>query len=186
MKEWASRDPCRNTALASRPKPQTPRPCREVTCAAPRPTKSQSLGKDRWIHRASLPLKNVQMIAALNLRKRLTAAAAHQAGEAREKPPGDRGRLLFAFAASLSDRSLPMFLRLKPKPSRVTLSGGAMSRLSLMRNVRFEPRHPSGRRAVKTIFRHQGSCGGLPLPLPCLTKQHGLRLGSGLFKMAPG
>jgi len=125
MKEWGVTDPADHRSGLAPKGPQPHAPAREVTMLQRKTTKvGKGLGKTTgWIHRASLTMKNVQMIAGVNYEK-IDAEGLHISfGEAREKPQVIAADTIVLCAGQLSDRSLADALEVKGIPCHVI--GGA-------------------------------------------------------------
>jgi 2,4-dienoyl-CoA reductase (NADPH2) len=115
MKEWGVTDPSEHRAGLAPEGPQPHAPAREVTMLQRKTTKvGKGLGKTTgWIHRASLTMKNVQMIAGVNYEK-IDADGLHISfGEAREKPQVIAADTIVLCAGQLSNRSLADALEVK-------------------------------------------------------------------------
>ena len=115
MKEWGVTDPADHRSGLAPKGPQPHAPAREVTMLQRKTTKvGKGLGKTTgWIHRASLTMKNVQMIAGVNYEK-IDAEGLHISfGEAREKPQVIAADTIVLCAGQLSDRSLADALEVK-------------------------------------------------------------------------
>jgi len=115
MKEWGVTDPAVHRSGLAPEGPQPHAPAREVTMLQRKTTKvGKGLGKTTgWIHRASLTMKNVQMIAGVNYEK-IDAEGLHISfGEAREKPQVIAADTIVLCAGQLSDRSLADALEVK-------------------------------------------------------------------------
>jgi len=125
MKEWGVTDPADHRSGLAPEGPQPHAPAREVTMLQRKATKvGKGLGKTTgWIHRASLTMKNVQMIGGVNYEK-IDADGLHISfGEAREKPRLIEADTIVLCAGQLSDRSLADSLEAKGIPCHVI--GGA-------------------------------------------------------------
>jgi 2,4-dienoyl-CoA reductase (NADPH2) len=115
MKEWGVTDPAEHRSGLAPEGPQPHAPAREVTMLQRKPTKvGKGLGKTTgWIHRASLTMKNVQMIGGVNYEK-IDADGLHISfGETREKPQLIEADTIVLCAGQLSDRSLADALEAK-------------------------------------------------------------------------
>ncbi len=115
MKEWGVTDPAEHRSGLAPEGPQPHAPAREVTMLQRKATKvGKSLGKTTgWIHRASLTMKNVQMIGGVNYEK-IDADGLHISfGETREKPQLIEADTIVLCAGQLSDRSLADALEAK-------------------------------------------------------------------------
>ncbi|MFT6090711.1 FAD-dependent oxidoreductase [Sulfitobacter sp.] len=115
MKEWGVTDPAEHRSGLAPEGPQPHAPAREVTMLQRKATKvGKGLGKTTgWIHRASLTMKNVQMIGGVNYEK-IDADGLHISfGETREKPQLIEADTIVLCAGQLSDRSLADALEAK-------------------------------------------------------------------------
>jgi 2,4-dienoyl-CoA reductase (NADPH2) len=115
MKEWGVTDPADHRAGLAPEGPQPHAPARQVTMLQRKTSKvGKGLGKTTgWIHRASLTMKNVQMIAGVNYEK-IDADGLHISfGETREKPQVIAADTIVLCAGQLSDRSLADALEAK-------------------------------------------------------------------------
>ena len=115
MKEWGVTDPADHRAGLAPEGPQPHAPARQVTMLQRKTSKvGKGLGKTTgWIHRASLTMKNVQMIAGVNYEK-IDADGLHITfGETREKPQVIAADTIVLCAGQLSDRSLADALEAK-------------------------------------------------------------------------
>ncbi|KIN62496.1 2,4-dienoyl-CoA reductase [Sulfitobacter noctilucicola] len=125
MKEWGVADPAEHRAGLAPEGPQPHKAAREVTMLQRKTTKvGKGLGKTTgWIHRASLTMKEVKMIAGVNYEK-IDADGLHISfGEARENPTLIEADTIVLCAGQLSDRSLADALEAKGKTCHVI--GGA-------------------------------------------------------------
>lgn len=125
MREWGVSDPAEHRAGLAPEGPQPDAPVREVTMLQRKTSKvGKGLGKTTgWIHRASLTMKEVKMIAAVNYEK-IDADGLHISfGEARENPTLIAADTIVLCAGQLSDRSLADALEAKGKTCHVI--GGA-------------------------------------------------------------
>lgn len=125
MKEWGVADPAEHRAGLAPEGPQPHKPARQVTMLQRKTSKvGKGLGKTTgWIHRASLTMKDVQMIAGVNYEK-IDADGLHISfGEARENPTLIEADTIVLCAGQLSDRSLADALEAKGKTCHVI--GGA-------------------------------------------------------------
>ncbi|KIN65458.1 2,4-dienoyl-CoA reductase [Sulfitobacter noctilucae] len=125
MKEWGVADPAEHRAGLAPEGPQPHKPAREVTMLQRKTSKvGKGLGKTTgWIHRASLTMKEVKMIAGVNYEK-IDADGLHISfGEAREKPTLIEADTIVLCAGQLSERSLADALEAKGKTCHVI--GGA-------------------------------------------------------------
>lgn len=125
MKEWGVTDPAEHRAGLAPEGPQPPAPAREVTMLQRKTTKvGKGLGKTTgWIHRASLTMKNVKMMAGVNYEKIDTNGLHLSFGETRENPTLIEADTIVLCAGQLSDRSLADALEAKGKTCHVI--GGA-------------------------------------------------------------
>jgi len=125
MVEWGVADTGKHRAGLSPEGPQPHKPAREVTMLQRKASKvGKGLGKTTgWIHRASLTMKEVKMIAGVNYEK-IDADGLHISfGEARENPTFIEADTIVLCAGQLSDRSLADALEAKGKTCHVI--GGA-------------------------------------------------------------
>jgi len=125
MREWGVTDPAQHRAGLAPEGPQPDAPAREVTMLQRKTSKvGKGLGKTTgWIHRASLTMKQVKMIAGVNYEK-IDAEGLHISfGEARENPTLIAADTIVLCAGQLSDRSLADALEAKGKTCHVI--GGA-------------------------------------------------------------
>ncbi len=125
MKEWGVADPEDHRAGLAPEGPQPHKAAREVTMLQRKTSKvGKGLGKTTgWIHRASLTMKEVKMIAGVNYEK-IDADGLHITfGEARENPTLIEADTIVLCAGQLSDRSLADALEAKGKTCHVI--GGA-------------------------------------------------------------
>ena len=125
MREWGVTDPAQHRAGLAPEGPQPDAPAREVTMLQRKTSKvGKGLGKTTgWIHRASLTMKQVRMIAGVNYEK-IDAEGLHISfGEARENPTLIAADTIVLCAGQLSDRSLADALEAKGKTCHVI--GGA-------------------------------------------------------------
>lgn len=125
MREWGVTDPADHRAGLAPDGPQPDAPAREVTMLQRKTSKvGKGLGKTTgWIHRASLTMREVKMIAGVNYEK-IDADGVHITfGEAREKPTLIEADTIVLCAGQLSDRSLADALEAKGKTCHVI--GGA-------------------------------------------------------------
>ncbi|MEQ6249240.1 NADPH-dependent 2,4-dienoyl-CoA reductase [Sulfitobacter sp. HNIBRBA3233] len=115
MREWGVADIEDHRAGLAPEGPQPHAPARQVTMMQRKPSKpGKGLGKTTgWIHRASLTMKNVTMIAGVNYEK-IDGEGVHITfGEAREKPQVIAADTVVLCAGQLSDRSLADALEAK-------------------------------------------------------------------------
>ena len=125
MREWGVADPAEHRAGLAPEGPQPHAPARDVTMLQRKTTKvGKGLGKTTgWIHRASLTMKEVKMIAGVNYEK-IDGDGLHISfGEARENPTLIDADTIVLCAGQLSDRSLADALDAKGKPCHII--GGA-------------------------------------------------------------
>ncbi|MGJ8626225.1 MAG: FAD-dependent oxidoreductase [Sulfitobacter sp.] len=125
MREWGVADPAEHRSGLAPDGPQPHEPARQVTLLQRKPSKvGKGLGKTTgWIHRASLTMKKVKMIAGVNYEK-IDADGLHISfGEARENPTLIEADTIVLCAGQLSDRSLADALEAKGKTCHVI--GGA-------------------------------------------------------------
>ena len=125
MREWGVADTTDHRSGLAPEGPQPHAPARVVTMMQRKPSKpGKGLGKTTgWIHRASLTMKNVQMIAGVNY-ERIDDAGVHITfGEARENPQVIPADTVVLCAGQLSDRSLADALEARGKTCHVI--GGA-------------------------------------------------------------
>ena len=125
MREWGVADTAEHRAGLAPEGPQPHKPARQITMMQRKPSKpGKGLGKTTgWIHRASLTMKNVQMLAGVNY-ERIDDEGVHISfGEAREKPQVIPVETIVLCAGQLSDRSLADALEAMGKPCHVI--GGA-------------------------------------------------------------
>ncbi len=125
MKEWGVSDPEEHRAGLAPEGPQPHAPAREITMLQRKTSKvGKGLGKTTgWIHRASLTMKNVKMIAGVNYEK-IDGDGLHISfGETQENPTLIEADTIVLCAGQLSDRSLADALEAKGKTCHVI--GGA-------------------------------------------------------------
>ncbi|QFT57951.1 2,4-dienoyl-CoA reductase [NADPH] [Sulfitobacter sp. THAF37] len=125
MREWGVADPEEHRAGLAPEGPQPHAPAREVTMLQRKTSKpGKGLGKTTgWIHRASLTMKEVKMIAGVNYEKIDDDGLHITFGEARENPTLIEADTIVLCAGQLSDRSLADALEAKGKTCHVI--GGA-------------------------------------------------------------
>lgn len=125
MKEWGVADPAEHRAGLAPEGPQPHKPARQVTMLQRKTSKvGKGLGKTTgWIHRASLTMKEVEMIAGVNYEKIDEDGLHISFGEARENPTLIEADTIVLCAGQLSDRSLADALEAKGKSCHVI--GGA-------------------------------------------------------------
>jgi len=115
MVEWGVADTAEHRAGLAPEGPQPHKPARSVTMMQRKPSKpGKGLGKTTgWIHRASLTMKNVNMLAGVNY-ERIDDEGVHISfGEGREKPQVIPADTVVLCAGQLSDRSLADALEAK-------------------------------------------------------------------------
>ncbi|MGC1495301.1 MAG: NADPH-dependent 2,4-dienoyl-CoA reductase [Sulfitobacter sp.] len=125
MREWGVTDPGEHRSGLAPEGPQPTAPARQITLLQRKPSKvGKGLGKTTgWIHRASLTMKEVKMIAGVNYEK-IDADGLHITfGETRENPTLIEVDTIVLCAGQLSDRSLADALEAKGKTCHVI--GGA-------------------------------------------------------------
>lgn len=125
MREWGVADTEEHRAGLAPEDPHPHKPARAVTMMQRKPTKpGKGLGKTTgWIHRATLTMQGVQMIAGVNY-ERIDDDGVHITfGEARENPQTIPADTVVLCAGQLSDRSLADALTAKGTPCHVI--GGA-------------------------------------------------------------
>jgi len=125
MIEWGVTDPAEHRSGLAPEGPQPHAPARQVTMLQRKPSKvGKGLGKTTgWIHRASLTMKHVKMIAGVNYEK-IDADGLHISfGEARENPTLIEVDTIVLCAGQLSDRTLADALEAKGQTCHVI--GGA-------------------------------------------------------------
>ena len=125
MKEWGVADPAEHRAGLAPEGPQPHKPARHVTMLQRKTSKvGKGLGKTTgWIHRASLTMKEVDMIAGVNYEKIDKDGLHISFGETRENPTLIEADTIVLCAGQLSDRSLADALEAKGKTCHVI--GGA-------------------------------------------------------------
>ncbi|NEK21807.1 FAD-dependent oxidoreductase [Sulfitobacter sp. JBTF-M27] len=125
MKEWGVADPAEHRAGLAPEGPQPHKPARQVTMLQRKTSKvGKGLGKTTgWIHRASLTMKGVEMIAGVNYEKIDKDGLHISFGEARENPTLIEADTIVLCAGQLSDRSIADALEAKGKTCHVI--GGA-------------------------------------------------------------
>ena len=125
MREWGVADTSDHRAGLAPEGPQPHAPARKVTMMQRKPSKpGKGLGKTTgWIHRASLTMKNVEMVAGVNY-ERIDDDGIHITfGEARENPQTIPADTVVLCAGQLSDRSLVDAL--EAKGTKCHVIGGA-------------------------------------------------------------
>ncbi|UWR11675.1 NADPH-dependent 2,4-dienoyl-CoA reductase [Sulfitobacter mediterraneus] len=125
MREWGVADPAEYRSGLAPEGPQPHPAARDITMLQRKTTKlGKGLGKTTgWIHRASLTMKEVKMIAGVNYEKIDDAGLHVSFGEARENPTVVEADTIVLCAGQLSDRSLADALEAKGKTCHVI--GGA-------------------------------------------------------------
>ncbi|MBO27319.1 MAG: NADPH-dependent 2,4-dienoyl-CoA reductase [Rhodobacteraceae bacterium] len=125
MREWGVADPAEHRSGLAPEGPQPHAPAREVTMLQRKTSKvGKGLGKTTgWIHRASLTMKAVKMIAGVNYEKIDDEGLHISFGEARENPQVIEADTIVLCAGQLSDRSLADALEAKGRSCHVI--GGA-------------------------------------------------------------
>ena len=137
MKEWGVTDPAEHRSGLAPEGAQPHKPAREVTMLQRKTTKvGKGLGKTTgWIHRASLAMKDVKMIAGVNYEK-IDADGLHISfGEARENPTLIEADTIVLCAGQLSDRSLADALDAKDKTCHVIGGADVASELDAKRAI---------------------------------------------------
>jgi 2,4-dienoyl-CoA reductase (NADPH2) len=125
LREWGVTDPGEHRSGLAPEGPQPQKPARQVTMLQRKTSKpGKGLGKTTgWIHRASLTMKAVQMIAGVNYEK-IDAEGLHVSfGEARERPTLIEADTVVLCAGQVSERSLADALKARGK--RCHVIGGA-------------------------------------------------------------
>ncbi len=125
MKEWGVADPADHRAGLAPEGPQPHAPAREITMLQRKTTKlGKGLGKTTgWIHRASLTMRDVKMVAGVNY-ERIDEKGLHISfGEARENPQVIEADTIVLCAGQLSERSLADAL--EERGTQVHVIGGA-------------------------------------------------------------
>ncbi|WP_120503948.1 NADPH-dependent 2,4-dienoyl-CoA reductase [Sulfitobacter mediterraneus] len=125
MREWGVADPAEYRSGLAPEGPQPHPAARDITMLQRKTTKlGKGLGKTTgWIHRASLTMKEVKMIAGVNYEKIDDTGLHISFGEARENPTVVEADTIVLCAGQLSDRSLADALEAKGKTCHVI--GGA-------------------------------------------------------------
>ncbi len=125
MREWGVADTGEHRAGLAPEGPQPDKAARDVTLMQRKPSKvGKGLGKTTgWIHRASLTMKEVNMIAGVNYEKIDDDGVHISFGEARENPQVIAADTVVLCAGQLSDRSLADALEATGKTCHVI--GGA-------------------------------------------------------------
>ena len=125
MEEWGVTDPAARRGGLAEAGPQPEKPARQVTLLQRKATKlGKGLGKTTgWIHRASLALRNVEMVGGVNY-ERIDAEGLHVSdGEARENPRVIEADTVVICAGQISERNLAETLITQGKTPHVI--GGA-------------------------------------------------------------
>jgi 2,4-dienoyl-CoA reductase (NADPH2) len=125
MREWGVADPAEHRSGLAPEGPQPHPAAREITMLQRKTSKlGKGLGKTTgWIHRASLTMKEVKMIAGVNYEKIDDSGLHISFGEARENPTLVEADTIVLCAGQLSDRSLADALEAAGKTCHVI--GGA-------------------------------------------------------------
>ena len=125
MREWGVADPEEHRSGLAPEGPQPHAPAREITMLQRKTSKvGKGLGKTTgWIHRASLTMKAVKMIAGVNYEKIDDEGLHISFGDARENPQVIQADTIVLCAGQLSDRSLADALEAKGRNCHVI--GGA-------------------------------------------------------------
>jgi len=137
MREWGVADTAQHRAGLAPEGPQPHKPARRVTMMQRKPSKpGKGLGKTTgWIHRASLTMKEVDMIAGVNY-ERIDDEGVHISfGEARENPQTIPADTVVLCAGQLSDRSLADALAAKGTPCHVIGGADVASELDAKRAI---------------------------------------------------
>ena len=137
MREWGVADTSEHRAGLAPEGPQPHKPARAVTMMQRKPSKvGKGLGKTTgWIHRASLTMKNVNMIAGVNY-ERIDDDGVHITfGEARENPQTIPADTVVLCAGQLSDRSLADALEAKGTTCHVIGGADVASELDAKRAI---------------------------------------------------
>jgi len=125
MEEWGVTAPAARRGGLAEAGPQPEKPARQVTLLQRKATKlGKGLGKTTgWIHRASLALRNVEMVGGVNY-ERIDAEGLHVSdGEARENPRVIEADTVVICAGQISERNLAETLITQGKTPHVI--GGA-------------------------------------------------------------
>ena len=125
MREWGVADPEEHRSGLAPEGPQPHAPAREITMLQRKTSKvGKGLGKTTgWIHRASLTMKAVKMIAGVNYEKIDDDGLHISFGDARENPQVIEADTIVLCSGQLSDRSLADALEAKGRSCHVI--GGA-------------------------------------------------------------
>jgi len=108
MEEWGVTDPAARRGGLAEAGPQPEAPARQVTLLQRKSTKlGKGLGKTTgWIHRASLALRNVEMVGGVNY-ERIDSEGLHVSdGEGRENPRVIKADTIVICAGQVSERNL--------------------------------------------------------------------------------
>ncbi|WP_411976212.1 FAD-dependent oxidoreductase [Sulfitobacter faviae] len=125
MREWGVTDPGEHRSGLAPEGPQPPAPARQITMLQRKTSKpGKGLGKTTgWIHRASLTMRDVKMIAGVNYEQIDDAGLHITFGEAREKPTLIEADTIVLCAGQLSERTLADALEARGQSCHVI--GGA-------------------------------------------------------------
>jgi 2,4-dienoyl-CoA reductase (NADPH2) len=137
MREWGVADTSDHRSGLAPEGPQPHAPVRAVTMLQRKPSKpGKGLGKTTgWIHRASLTMKNVQMIAGVNY-ERIDDDGVHITfGATRENPQVIPADTVVLCAGQLSDRSLADALIARGKTCHVIGGADVASELDAKRAI---------------------------------------------------
>ncbi|KIN74108.1 NADPH-dependent 2,4-dienoyl-CoA reductase [Sulfitobacter guttiformis] len=137
MREWGVADTSEHRSGLAPEGPQPHKPARAVTMMQRKPSKpGKGLGKTTgWIHRASLTMKNVQMIAGVNY-ERIDDDGVHISfGEGRERPQVIPADTVVLCAGQLSDRSLADALEARGRSCHVIGGADVASELDAKRAI---------------------------------------------------
>lgn len=137
MREWGVADPAEHRSGLAPEGPQPHAPARQVTMLQRKPSKvGKGLGKTTgWIHRASLTMKKVKMIAGVNYEKIDETGLHISFGEARENPTVLEVDTIVLCAGQLSDRSLADALEAKGRSCHVIGGADVASELDAKRAI---------------------------------------------------
>tara|TARA_R110002072_G_scaffold111522_9_gene239670 strand:- start:1815 stop:3824 length:2010 start_codon:yes stop_codon:yes gene_type:complete len=137
MREWGVADPAEHRSGLAPEGPQPHPPARQVTMLQRKPSKvGKGLGKTTgWIHRASLTMKKVKMIAGVNYEKIDETGLHISFGEARENPTVLEVDTIVLCAGQLSDRSLAGALEAKGRSCHVIGGADVASELDAKRAI---------------------------------------------------
>jgi 2,4-dienoyl-CoA reductase (NADPH2) len=137
MREWGVSDPSEHRSGLAPEGPQPSAPARQITMLQRKPSKvGKGLGKTTgWIHRASLTMKEVKMIAGVNY-ERIDSDGLHVSfGEARKNPTLIEADTIVLCAGQLSDRSLADALEARGKTCHVIGGADVASELDAKRAI---------------------------------------------------